>query len=99
MSSCDLCANVIDKDQEFHSSVKCLICEKIYHPRCVGYTKAFLKTLAPFRNFKWFCNSCDENNDIRISVLSKLRAVEESVAKELSDQRNEISDLKKWSNN
>ena len=95
MTSCDMCELIIEKEHEFDSNVKCLMCEKVYHPRCVGYTKAFLKTLAPFKNFGWFCNKCDEAKDFRLSVLNKLKAVEESFAKKISDQNNEIGELKK----
>ena len=94
MSTCDLCELSIEKEHEFDSNVKCLMCEKVYHPRCVGYTKAFLKTLAPYKNFRWFCNRCDETKDFRVSVLNILKAVEDSFAKKISDQKNEIGELK-----
>ena len=95
MTSCELCQLIIEKENEFDSNVKCLMCEKVYHPRCVGYTKAFLKTLAPFKNFSWFCNKCDEDKNFRVSVLNRLKAVEESFSKKMSDQKNEIGELKK----
>ena len=95
MTSCDLCLLIIEKEHEFDSNVKCLMCKKVYHPRCVGYTKAFLKTLAPFKNFSWFCSSCDQAKDFRVSVFNRLKAVEESFAKKMNDQDNEIGELKK----
>ena len=95
MTSCEVCQQIIEKENDFESSVKCLMCKKVYHPRCVGLTKAFLKTLAPFKNFGWFCNRCDENKDFCMNVLNRVNAVEESFNEKISDQKNEIGELKK----
>ena len=95
MTSCELCELIIEKENEFDSIVKCLMCKKPYHPKCVGYTKAFLKTLAPFRNFSWFCDSCNKTKDSHMSVLDRLKSVEESFDKKMSDQKSEIAKLKK----
>ena len=94
MTSCHQCELIIEKEHEFESNVKCLMCKKVYHPKCVGYTKAFLKTLAPFKNFGWFCDRCDEIKDIYMSVLNRLKSVEESVDRKIIDQNNQISELK-----
>ena len=94
MTSCYQCELIIEKEHEFESNVKCLMCTKVYHPKCVGYTKAFLKTLAPFKNFGWFCDRCDEIKDIYMSVLNRLKSVEESVDRKIIDQNNQISELK-----
>ena len=79
MTSCNICVPIIEKENEFESSVKCIMCKKVYHTKCAGYTKAFLKTLAPFKNFGWFCDRCDENKDFYMSVLNRLKLVEESL--------------------
>ena len=71
MTSCEVCEQIIEKEHEFESSVRCLMCKKVYHPRCVGLTKAFLKTLAPCKNFSWFCNRYDEAKDFYMSVLNR----------------------------
>ena len=95
MTSCEICEQIIEKENDFESNVKCLMCKKVYHPKCAGYTKAFLKTLAPFKNFCWFCNRCDETKDFYMSVLNRLKSVEEYFDKKISDQNNEIGELRK----
>ena len=95
MTSCDTCGLIVEKENEFDSNVKCLMCKKVYHPRCVGYTKAFLKTIAPYKNFSWFCNHCDETKDTCMNVINRLKSVEESFDKKIIDQNSEIGELRK----
>lgn len=51
MATCNKCHELIDKEFEIDSILKCIFCKMRFHPKCVGTTKTLLKSIMPFKGF------------------------------------------------
>lgn len=102
MSTCNKCNTIIEKGNEPTHSVKCLICENMFHPNCVNLTKTFLKNIIVHKNFFWVCNDCLNVKHFQTRVmqqfsdLERLIKAQEVSLKNYTDQR--IDEVKKMAN-
>ena len=99
---CSKCLTPIKRETEPESMLKCNLCAEIFHPRCAGITKTFLKTIAPHKNFSWTCDECITQRDHFSAITNRLKDIETLLKSLESGQKcheQEISDLKKSTQN